>query len=791
MIYQKITLLFLLFSLQNSLFSQEIILSGKVSSQINNQPIEFANIFLQDAADQTTQTGTITDRNGQFQLVLKTTGTYQISVSFVGYTNWQKDLIIDKSINLGPIVLQAATNELEEVVVTANKNIITRKEDKLVFNVASSPLKSGYDGLEVLQRSPNVLVSGDGSIQMRGEAPTVMINGRISSLSGEELANYISNLQSDNIQSIEIQTHLSANTDAESSGGLINIILKKKPIGFDASIRSDYAILGDGFNTAFTGATFNYGAQKWNIYGSTNYTFRYRENDIQNRLEYFERQELITAEEVFISKLKRNTSQLGIVGDLGKNHVIGIEGYLSTFNFELNNTSDIDVFNQTNLIQNGQAIVDGIFKGDLYTTTFNYTWTIDTLKSNLKFFADYANQQVSRNNTTTSTYDEGILTDNTERNNSTANTLIYTAQTDLEKYYKNGLKLEAGAKLTYTDRENTLLSDILNNAIWSPTNRTTSFNYTEQVMAAYAAVNKNLGDKYFLEVGLRVENTDLERMDLEDNSVILQNYTNWFPAFYLSRDIGKNKSLSLSYSKRLRRPPFQFLNNNVLKINDFRYELGNPDLIPENVNNYELAVKTPKYSIDFYVRRTTEAINGIYYLDGQISYYQKFNEGIQQQIGISYNRYGNLTKWWNINAIARVFQRKFINELGTDSFERISTRFRFSNNFKLGKTMNLDFSGTYLSKYEDAYYIQDAFYRLDLMLQKSFFDKKVMARIYVNDIFNTMKGGNIRPFENFQTVRKEKWRSQYIRLWVSYAFNGTNKINKRKNQSKNDARRRL
>jgi len=105
--------------------------------------------------------------------------------------------------------------------------------------------------------------------------------------------------------------------------------------------------------------------------------------------------------------------------------------------------------------------------------------------------------------------------------------------------------------------------------------------------------------------------------------------------------------------------------------------------------------------------------------------------------------------------------------------------------------MNLDFSGTYLSKYEDAYYIQDAFFRLDVMLQKSFYDKKLLARIYVNDLFNTMNSGAIRPFDNFRTVRKQNWRSQYIRFWVRYAFNGKNKINKRKNQSKNDARRRL
>jgi len=176
--------------------------------------------------------------------------------------------------------------------------------------------------------------------------------------------------------------------------------------------------------------------------------------------------------------------------------------------------------------------------------------------------------------------------------------------------------------------------------------------------------------------------------------------------------------------------------------------------------------------VDNYLRHTCHAAGSLIFLE-------------------SVNRYGNLTKWWTINGVARVFQRKFINELGADSFERISTRFRFNNNFKLNKTTNLDFSGTYLSKYEDAFYIQDPFFRLDLMLQKTFFDKKLMARIYIGDLFNTMNGGSVRPFDNFRTVRKEEWRSQSIRLWVRYAFDGQHKINKQKTQSKNDARRRL
>ena len=142
--------------------------------------------------------------------------------------------------DLGEIVLATSTNLLEGVTVTESRPVIERVEDKLVFNVASSPLNSGYDGMEVLQRSPNIWVAPTGTILMRNEAATVMINGRILYWSGEELANYLSNLNSEDIQSIQIQTNLGANTDAESSGGVINIILKKKRLGFRGNFRNSF-----------------------------------------------------------------------------------------------------------------------------------------------------------------------------------------------------------------------------------------------------------------------------------------------------------------------------------------------------------------------------------------------------------------------------------------------------------------------------------------------------------------------------------------------------------------------
>ncbi len=787
---KRSTLLLFFIPFFASLFAQDLSVVGKVSDTAQS-PIEFANIYIHHKENKAIQIGTITDPNGAFQIAIPQNGTYELVISFIGFSDWKKTIDIDKGIDIGTISLEAIVNELEEIVVTAERNIISRKEDKLIFNVAASPLKSGYDGLEVLQRSPNVIVSPDGNISMRNEAPTLMINGRISNLSGEDLANYISNLQSEDIKTIEIQSHLSANTDAESSGGVINIILKKKPVGFDGTLRSDYTIKGGGFNGHYNGLNFNYGAQKWNIYGNYNYSANTGDNKLQNSFDYFDTEELIETDELFISDFGQHNYRLGFVGDISTNQVIGIEafGRDNVYNFE--NIGQVNSFLQGHLIEDGTALTTGQTDAKLNNLTLNYTWTIDTTNTNLSIFADVADQQVIRTNTSASTYNQGVYEDLTERNIAPANTTIYSIQADLEKYFKNEIKLETGLKLTNTDRENTLLSDILINQNWTATNRTTSFNYSEQVLAGYAAINKKLGEKYFAEIGLRVEETDLSRLDLEDNSTIQQNYTNWFPSFFLSRDLPENRSISLSYSKRLRRPPFQFLNNNAIKINDFRYELGNPDLIPENVHNWELSFKEKKQSIDFFFQRTTEAINGIYFLEGQIAYYQKFNEGIQQQFGFTYNRFGNLTDWWYIKGLSSIYNRKFINEAGADSFEQMVVRLDISNNFKLNETTSIDLLARYISQDKDAYFIVDGRYALHLMLQKTFLKKQLNCRIYVNDLFNTLDFRSERPFDNFKATRHQKWRSRNLRLRITYNFNGKNKVNKRKNKSNNEAHRRL
>ncbi|MEM6699790.1 MAG: outer membrane beta-barrel family protein, partial [Bacteroidota bacterium] len=582
-----------------------------------------------------------------------------------------------------------------------------------------------------------------------------------------------------------------AHVDAESSGGVINIILKKKRLGFRGNLRNYITYRGQDYYTAYSSLNFDYGAEKWNLYGNYNYTFHNSEIITNSSIDYFQDNLLLTTLQDQQDTMKLHNFRLGAVVEPVDNHVFGLEV------FGLDRHRIFDQNNYVSFTETDGILDQGLtlFRDDIFTesynATFNYKWTIDTLNSQLQFFADYALQQLDRDNLAESSYELGVYPAITERNRAAAETAIYSMQLDLEKYFLSKTKLETGAKLTFTQRANSLRSEYFETSEWITNDRTTAFNYNEQITAAYAAVSQPLGEHYFVKAGIRLEHTTLERLDLFENDIVEQSYWTWVPNAYLSREFTNKTSLSLSYSQRISRPSFTELNNNVRKINDFRFELGNPDLQPEYIHRFELSYNQKKQTLATYYNITTDAINGIYFLEDQIAYYKRFNNGAQEQYGIEYNRFGNLNKWWYVRASAHLYRRKYINEAGEDSFEQNTARLRLYNNFKINSTTSIDLSGYYNSPTADAFFIAQEFYAVDFMLQKFFFDKKLNCRIYINDIFNTLVYANERPFETFKTTRSTKPRTQRITFWMTYNFSNQQKVNSRKAESKNEIRRRL
>lgn len=787
--FRFLPLLLLLCLSTQTLFAQKSI-SGKVADS-NTEPLEFAVISLNDTLKGEFITGTHTDAEGRFTLEAEERSNYRLSVKYLGLSDYTIAVPEGLDIQVPDIILRAQANVLDQVVVSAQGPEIKQEGDKLIFNLGSSELNKDYDGIEILARAPSLWIDEEDNILTRNGRPMVLINGRPLNMSGETLSAYLRNLQADNIRSIEIQNSPNASSDANNLGGVINIILKKKPRGLNTTLRVFHDYRGEGFYENFAGINFNYGADFWNIYGSYNFSDLKGASDIITDINYNLTGDYLKTLIDNRFQRDRHNYQAGFVLSPWQKHEIGGEFFGRSIAGSELNTNDISLTNAADTLDYGIFISDNAGMTDVSSAVLNYTWRPDTLNSSLKIIADRTVQTQGEANDFDSDYTLGFLTDLKERNFIDNETGVLSLQADFVKNFASGWKTESGLKRIRTERENRLQSEIFTNEVWDITDNNADLTYEEVIIAAYFTLAKKIKQKHYFKAGLRVENTDLYRLDFINSDSLERNYTDRFPSLYYSYDLKDGAKISASYSRRIGRPSFRDLNNIVRRVNDFRRLSGNPDLQPQYINQYELTWQHKKQSLTFYLNQTSNAINGVYTLENGIADYQRQNNGTQTQYGLAYNLTKKITDWWTIRGNARLFNRKFTTEAGEDLFQQVTFDGSASANFTIDKTTGIDVSGRYLSPYADAFYEQFPYYRFDFFIRKSFFKKKLNCRLYFNDPIDMTKSGNRRPFEEITTSLRRKRQTRTFRLWLSYNFATENKAQSKKNTGDRAGRRRI
>ena len=194
-----------------------------------------------------------------------------------------KERIVIEKINL-----ETRINDMEEVVIKGEKAMVEVHPDKMVYNVSASVNATGNNALELLSKSPGVLVDMDKNIVLQGKSGVMIyINGRPSRISGSDLTNMLEGMRSDNIESIEIISNPSSKYDAEGTGGVINIVMKKNlETGFNGNLIGNYS---RGFRSrSSAGTSLNYSGSKVNLFSSINLS----DNDfLKDRNEYMLRED--------------------------------------------------------------------------------------------------------------------------------------------------------------------------------------------------------------------------------------------------------------------------------------------------------------------------------------------------------------------------------------------------------------------------------------------------------------------------------------------------------------------
>jgi len=767
-----------------SFVNAQIIVTGIVKDN-TNEPIEFANVVLLDKKSNDIISGTISDEEGNFLIETNKKDNLTLSISYVGFTDFFKN--INTSINIGTITLNS-NNELDEVVITSRKKVIEKRDDKIIFNVQNSPLNKGNDGIEVLQNAPNIWVNDADEILIRQEPVIVLINGRKLNLTGSALSNYIKNLDSENIQKIEIQTNSSVNTDANATGGVVNIILKKKPLGFKTNFKSYYTHFDENLFTSYNGISLDYGSKKWNTYLLYNFTKGKGSGVFNSEFITKQNPQSQLSKGNFNSNKNTHNYKIGVISELSKNQNLGLEFY-GTHNkniFDSNN--ELFIAGELPIAKANNTLNEHVDKY-IYNTTIHYSCKIDTLNGYLNLTADYLKHNFNNISNSNSVYEFGAFIDDTEKNTSNSNTNVYSAQADLYKLFLNKFKTDIGVKYIETKRYNSHLSETLTGSSYIPNDRTSEFDYKENILAGYISVGYDYNEKNYIKLGVRLENTGFTGLDILTADTNTHNYNSWFPSFYYSRKLANNNSLSLNYSRKLRRPSFNLLNNRINKTNDFSYDIGNPNLTPEFIDKYEVSLNNKKHSASIYFNNTTDAINGVWRIEDNIAIHQNQNYGTRKRYGFEYSVLGKFAKWWEVKGIGELFHKNFIN--ANYNLNKTTVFVNMQNNLSINKTTSFSLSGSYMSPFLSANYTGAESYNVNLVLKKSFLDNKLNLRFYIDDIFNSQKNQNKGEFIDFNHNFYQKRDTRSFTIWLRYDFSTKSKVQDNRNNSKNNTRNRL
>ncbi len=165
--------------------------------------------------------------------------------------------------DLGAIKLSEDVKTLSAATVTAAPPTMKLELDKKVFNVDKNIVSAGGTGLDVMRNVPSVNVDIDGNVTLRGQAPTIFVDGRPTTLTLDEIP-------ADAIESVEVITNPSAKYDASGGGaGILNIILKKnRKQGYNGNISA--GIDSHGQPNALAGFNIRQGKLNFNLNGLYN-----------------------------------------------------------------------------------------------------------------------------------------------------------------------------------------------------------------------------------------------------------------------------------------------------------------------------------------------------------------------------------------------------------------------------------------------------------------------------------------------------------------------------------------
>jgi len=712
-------------------------------------PLTGAAVQLTFMPDSTRFTG-VTDEQGVVKFEKTEAGLYAVNISYIGYETLDKAITLKAGINNRfDYTLRDDALTLGEVTVTARRPLIRQEDDKMIID--PEPLANiSTSTLEVLEKTPGLFVDQEGGIYLNSSTPAqILINGREQRMSTQDIATILQSLPPGSVQRIEVLRTPSTKYDAASSGGIVNVILKKGvKIGRTGSISLG---MNQGvYGNRFAGINLNDSGDKGTYYLNVNYNYRNSVDDLSATR--------ILALDSTLQQISRTVSpsDQGYAG-FGASYDAS-EKLSFSYDGRVNGSLRRSAGRNTNLITTTEDLIvsenDNTIDNDTRFFSLQQdlgaVYKIDTIGSEWDTKFGYS---FNDNNNAQDYSSLFVLPFNAEiigEGDNLQNRHFFLFQSDLTYHFPYKIKLETGVKSTWQRLESR--ADYyfrVNGMLINDDLRTNAFNYRENINAAYLQASKPLAGNFLLKAGVRMEHTNMQGTQTVpgDTSFVI-NRTDWFPYVYLSRPLFTIATYEMRayaiYRRTINRPDYQSLNPYIKYIDQYLYEVGNPALQPQFTDNYEVNISFDDMPIFALGRNyTTDIFSAVVYEDPD---FESVAVRTFDNVGKNKETYFRIVgalppggkyffvagAQYNLNEYEGVYEGAPL------TFNRGSWRFFTFHSLSITKTTKLTMNGFMMLKGQQNFYELDTFGQLSFGLNQTFMDRKLSVTLNATDVLRTM-----------------------------------------------------
>ena len=758
------------------LYSQNSI-SGKIVDK-SEEPLPFANIVLYHADTDKVVTGAVSDDKGVYSFMDIPNGNYLLEVSVLGFKTQKSDsfTLSDENQNVTySFTLEEEAQALNEVVVKSNRPIIRQTAEKLIVNLEQSEMVSS-NLQDVMKKVPGIIVT-NGNITYGGQQGiTILINGKTTEYM--DISSLLRDLPADNISKVELVQQPGAEFDAEGSGPLINIILKKNVrLGTNGNLKL-YTGYDNRPEYGVSGSIASYKNKlNWQLGAG------YRKSAWREDLFITRRVNGEIYDQSTISPYNPKTYRFngGLDYYINEHHTIG---FGTRF---INTDSDRIASNSTQIIETGSSeslLTENSFDRNRKTYNINPYYKFEDEKNKFILDFDYVDYNNDNINNLYKVGQSPISYDD-QRYFQDGKYQILTYKGDYKRTLNQDFNWMFGTKYSRVSTDSDLRSFVqnTNGDFTLDADQSNRFLVDEDILAIYLKMVKKW-ENWSFSGGLRWENSSTKGTSTNTNEVRSRRISKLFPSASIDRKINDKFGANLSYSYRILRPSYNSLNAFVYYYDPYTFEQGNPNLKPEFTNSFQFNLtydNQPFFSIGY--KNTDDALFEIISQDDATAQTSRSVINLAKRENWSFRGFAPVSFLDGLDGYTGIIvnYNKYESENLTPKLDLDKWSLTWYTNleYQLPWDMNSELTGYYTTGGLQGQIEHDWLAGLSFAISKKFMDDKFKINLGIEEILNRKFYGNI-IYDNIDADIISDWSRQNVYFQLTYNF-GSN-FNKEKDK---------